>query len=238
MKSFDEKPLNPAEEARTNMSFWLPVLWQIKMRVPQTIMVNTGGIDLTELLDGKIPQGFNDFKQRMEMAINQIGTPCFIRTGMLSDKHSWKDTCYLTKVEDIGSHIAQLVESSCIANIAGLPFDYSFWAVRKLIPTKPVFFDFADMPITKERRIFIKDGEVVCNHPYWPKDAFTQSVSDKQMAELEDLTEEDKKELTAMAKYVAKYFTDYWSVDFLQDVEGKWWLTDMAIGERSYHYAH
>ena len=41
-----------------------------------------------------------------------------------------------------------------------------------------------------------------------------------------------------MAIYIANIFTGYWSCDFLKSERGNWYLTDMAIGERSYHEEH
>lgn len=229
------------QENKNNMVYWYPLLKQIRMRVPDTIFVHSGNCDLLSLSDGKDPKGLELFMGRLEEVIKEIGMPCFLRTGMMSGKHSWKDTCYIDKLDDLKSHIASLVEESCIANIAGLPFDFSIWAVRKLISTTPLFTAFyGDMPITRERRLFIRDGKLECNHPYWPKESFegeenwTQDLQD----ELDFIDTPDQEELKQMAEYVGKYFTGYWSLDFLQDRDFNWWLTDMAVGERSYHYSH
>ena len=39
-----------------------------------------------------------------------------------------------------------------------------------------------------------------------------------------------------MAKYIASYFKEYWSVDFLKTKDGLWYCIDMATGDRSYHW--
>jgi len=239
MKNPFEQKTDYEEENKNNMSYWFPLLKQIGMRVPKTIMVDSSDCKLGVLADGKRPYGYNPFAKRLKSAINEIGLPCFLRTGMTSDKHSWKDTCYIDNLDDkyLISHVANLVEHSCLANIAGLPFDYSIWAVRELIPTKPIFTHFNSMPIVKERRMFINKGKVICNHPYWPREAFGQNgISKVNLQKLQRLGKKDEKELELMAKYVGRWFTGYWSVDFLQDKNGLWWLTDMAVGGRSYHY--
>lgn len=228
-------------EAKNNIAYWFPILQRIRMRVPKTILVHTGGVDLLPLTDGEFPEDYMFFHRRLLEAIKEVGFPCFLRTGLTSDKHSWKDTCYITADSKLNQHVARLVEASCMANIAGNPWDTSIWAVRKLIPTKPLFSAFVGkMPIAKERRIFIKDGKVLCNHPYWPSEVFEgqldKDVYHAAMAELLFIPPEDLKELNEMASYIARFFTGFWSVDFLQAADGKWWCTDMAVGERSYHW--
>ena len=235
---FGEEELNPAEEAKINMAYWLPVINQIGMRTPKTILVHTGDTELGVLTDGGTPKNYAAFLERLRLAVDQIGTPCFLKTGLLSNKHGWKRSCYLTDKKNLKSHIYSLVETSFIANISGLPLDYSIWAVRELIKTNPLFTAFhGDMPITKERRIFIKDGKLICNHPYWTGRAFKKGDATKeQMKELQSIMPTERKELKLMAEYVGRYFKDYWSVDFLQDVDKNWWLIDMATGQRSYHW--
>lgn len=241
MKNPFEDTTNYENENRNGMAYWFPLLKQIKMRVPKTILVHTGDADLSPMVDGQEPTNFDNFYNRLVSAIDEMGTPCFLRSGMTSNKHAWDNSCYVTSTDKkhIARHIYEIVEYSYMANIAGLPLDYSIWAVRDLIKTKPLFTSFQNMPITKERRVFIKDGKVQCNHPYWLKSAFDRYSPEEWKLhgeELAFLSKEEEEELTSMATYVGKYFTGYWSVDFLQDVNGDWWLTDMAVGDRSFHH--
>src|SRR2546421_167369 len=100
--------------------------------------------------------------------MSEMGFPCFLRTGMLSDKHSWKQTCFVEDTQGLPGRVGRLVEASFMANIAGDPLNYDFWCVRKLTPTGPVVTYFNDMPIAMEVRAFIKDGKTQCVHQYWP----------------------------------------------------------------------
>ena len=239
-KALGIEPTNYEQENKNNMAYWFPLLKMIKMRVPETILVHTGNCNLAPMVDNQEIPGLDYFIERLQSAIKEIGLPCFLRTGMTSHKHGWKDTCFINSLDKkyLISHVYRLVEYSFMANVVGLPLDFSIWAVRKLIPTMPLFTDFNEMPITIERRLFIKSGKVICNHPYWPADCFHQEHSDTEIEDLQSLSENEEKELTLMAEYVGRYFTGYWSVDFLQDNQGNWWLTDMAVGERSYHYSN
>lgn len=219
------------------MTYWLPILQSIGMRVPDTAFVHyPHGSELFSLLDGEVPNGVDQLTDAIDAAVQSVGGyPVFIRTEQSSDKHSWKDSCYLPSRDHINTNIAFLVEHSAMAD---WPCD--FFAVRRLIPTSPICTAFyGDMPIARERRLFIKDGKVVCNHPYWPNEAFEHeaSVSPRQITELQELSPEDSNELQAMARYIAQHIPGAWSVDFLVDSDGKWWCIDMAVAANSYHWS-
>ena len=129
------KPLIPEEEQLSSLVYWYPILLDIGMRVPKTIIVHRGLSDLSGMLDGKaIPREFNE---RLIAAMKEIGFPCFMRTGQTSYKHGWKNTCFIERQEDVASHVYRLLEASAMANIAGRPFSCDFWAIREMIPTTP-----------------------------------------------------------------------------------------------------
>lgn len=226
-------PTIPEIEQLTSMAYWYPLLVQMGMRTPETIIVHRGSVELMRLLDGEKPEGYEWFKDSLVRAMERIGFPCFLRTGQTSAKHGWGDTCFIKSVEDIDSHIATFLEVSVVANIIGPPLSYDFWVVRKLIETKPVLHYFRNMPIAPEVRFFINDHKVQCFHPYWVPDAFEPEDRGKITPLLIAVMPED--EVYQMAQYVARFFAGYWSVDFLQDAQGEWWCIDMATGDRSYH---
>lgn len=237
--------LIPDQEMMNNMAYWFPVLEEIRMRVPKTILVHRGGCDLSAILDGKHPEHYDRFERALFDAMDEIGYPCFFRTGMLSDKFSWKDTCFIEKKPTAGEmlhRVGGLVETSFMANISGRPFNYDFWAVREMIKTKPVVSHFNDMPIAMEIRAFVQGGRILCLHPYWVEESFknaSEEVKEKAKGLMVAPTEKDEPELYEMLKYIAHHFQDRgrsWAVDMLKDVDGDWWCTDMAIGERAYHH--
>lgn len=234
---------NPAEEQKTNLVHWYPVLQAIRMRTPKTAIVYSGDVELGKLTEGKKPENLDVFVKRMKHELKNFTLPVFLRTGMMSYKHDWKNSCYLEREKDLIEHVGNIVEASHIANIAGFPFDYSFWVIREMLETKPIFYAFGGrMPITKEFRFFINNGEVQCYHPYWPEEAFEQmgrklnKTQAKKLKVIQKLNKKDEEELKAMAKYIAGPFREYWSVDFLQAKNGLWYCIDMATGDRSYHW--
>ncbi len=231
----------PGDEQLNNLAYWYPVLREINMRVPRTLIVHRGDCDLRQLLDGKSPEGWNNFHFDLAWACGRVGYPCFLRTGMTSHKHDWKNTCYVASRDDLRApeRVYRLVEFSEMANFVGPPLNYDFWCVREMIPTEPVITAFhGGMPVAYEVRGFIRDGDVRCVHPYWPRDVFADEPEEvrAKAAELDRVPDEGD-EVYEMLRYIAKHFGGYWSVDMLRDKDGRWWCTDMATGDRSYHYA-
>lgn len=192
--------------------------------------------EIGRIVDGEKVLSFDKLVQEIAEARNNFGGYAFLRTGQTSYKHEWKKTCYLTPESDIADHVARLIDFSMMV---GLPCQS--WAVREMIATTPITTAFdGDMPIAREIRLFVEDGKLTCAHPYWPEEAFRQGmntddkVTDEQIKELAEMP--DMTVLTKMAEHVSQSFMYAWSIDFLQDTEGKWWLTDMALAKTSYHW--
>lgn len=207
----------------------------LRVRVPDTVFVHYPySRELGHITDGEIPRGWDDLTLAIDNAAGQFRYPVFLRTEFSSDKHSWKDTCYLENRHQIEKHVGNLVEHSLMHD---LPCD--FFAVRRLIPTEPIATAFyGDMPIAKECRVFIRDGAVACTHPYWPDEAFEgQNIKGGDVKMLQQFTDEETTEITRIAEYIAHYFPSWWSIDFLKDKDDNWWCIDMALGASSYHWA-
>ncbi len=232
------QPLDPAIEQLNSLVYWYPILQEIRIPTPRTIIVHSGLCELGIMSDGKLPEDWEYFENKLKQAMDEIGYPCFLRTGQLSNKHGWENSCLIKKSSDIKDHVRNLVEASYMANIAGRPFRFDFWVVRELLKTKPVFNYFhGEMPVTREIRAFINKGKMQCVHPYWVSEAFKGLTKEekKLLKEVQKLPPKNH-EVYKMINYIAGYFKGYWSVDFLEDENGKWWCIDMAVGERSYHY--
>jgi len=247
--SFESNPIISGDDVCRTCStmncitFWYPRLFRLGFPMPKTIILHTN-LPLEMLTDGRVPEGIDEFINGIRFAAPKLGTyPLFLRTGYLSNKHDWKNSCFLSKEtlankEWILKHITNIVELSAIATIDRMmPID--FWAVREFIETKSYFDYFpGEMPITKERRYFVRDGMIECHHNYWDREAFEDDIDEEKFNDLSSLSKEDESELNKMARYVANLFSGFWSVDFLKGKNDKWYLTDMAIGESSHHQKH
>lgn len=215
---------------------WYPHLVRSGVKTPKTSVVLAP--NLISLFDNVIPEGYYKFKEDLEFVIKDMGLPCFLRTGHTSGKHGWKDTCYVDDLKKLDNNIFNLLEACELASAMGLP--HNVWAVRELLPTTPIFRAFHGMPITKEARLFFKDGAVVGWQPYWPPEVFNKYEPDiedwepriKQMNyELED----DIIELKSLTEKVIPFFNGYWSIDWLLTTNG-WYCIDMALGVVSYKW--
>lgn len=230
---------------KNNLAYWYPVIKRAGLPVPETEIVTTE-CDLSVLLDGEMPEGWRRFLFQLSGAAARIGYPCFLRTGHGSGKHDWEQTCYVTDPMDLASHVGQLVEWSHTVDFLGLPTNT--WVVRRLIPTTPLFHAFSGrMPITREFRFFVRDINVEHVQPYWPKGALEGQVHDHghlndspswrlKLAAAGLLSQGDFHTLRDWTERAGRALGGYWSVDWIQDVYGGWWLTDMALGDDSFRY--
>lgn len=171
---------------------------------------------------------------------NRIGYPLFMRSDQGSGKHDWETTCYVKSEEDLCQNIFNLFGWHEMAGIMGLSYKSLYF--RELLDIEPLFIAFwGNMPIGKERRVFVRDGKVLCIHPYWEQEAILSSnkhplPDDWQQIVADSNNVEDGIEiLTEYGEKFSQLVPGYWSVDFIQDRFGKWWFIDAARGEISWH---
>jgi hypothetical protein len=223
------------------LSYWFPLLQKSGVRIPKTRIVKTD-VELGHLLDSRKPEGYVAFLGELRAAAEKVshGGPFFLRTGQLSAKHSWKETCYVYPLIELSRHVNNLIEESAMCDVLGRPFNV--WVVREYIPMVSAFTAFLGMPINKERRYFIKDGEVLCHHGYWPAQAFEgrhQPEDPKwreKLAWLNEETEEEVALLTGLSKRVSREFDGEWSLDWSRAQQGGFVAIDMAVAEESFHW--
>lgn len=228
-------------QAKNCISFWLPIVKSVAgIKTPETIIFHPD-VDLydfviiaeEEEVSEKVQNEFHRLVKAIEGACAKLGYPAFLRTGDYSGKHSWEKTCFIENHKtNVMDHVVQLISEATMRSLTLV-----VWCVREFLETEPLFFAFdGKMPITRERRFFIKDGEVIGSIPYWPVDAFIgQYTSTPNWPELiKKLKDEpDLAELTALTSKVAGALTGAWSVDWLKTKKG-WYLTDCALAGMSW----
>jgi len=219
-----------------SMLIWYPQVKDLPIPQPKTEILILDQKELDVLMNESVPDSVT---KKVKALCDRIGYPCFLRTDLASGKHSWKKSCFVDKPRGLWKHIFEVVSFNLCADILGL--DFKAFAVREFIPMDSRFTAFyGDMPVNPERRYFIKDGKVVCHHPYWIEEAMedepTSTPDWRSIAkEINTETEEEIKLLTSYAQMVAKEFDGYWSVDFCKAKDGRWILIDMATGVKSWH---
>lgn len=180
---------------RNCLSYWFPKLQESGVPVPRTEIVRCGpDTDLSLFLDGKEPTGWKEFLKKISFACQEIGYPCFLRTGQGSGKHQWKDTCYVESANNLIQHIGNLVEWSHIVDFMGL--DHDVWVVRELLPTEPIAIlpAYGDFPLVREVRGFIRNGNIICIHPYWPEKAVREGFGMRYEEEYDSFGNDEKEE--------------------------------------------
>lgn len=221
---------------RISLSYWYPRLKQLGILAPKTKWWTTDA-DFDPLLDGQPSESADAFLADLKDRATSWGYPLFLRTGHTSAKHSWKDTCYVIKEDDLGKAVFGLIEYSAIA-MPSLPTNV--WAIREYLSLDIHFTAFrGHMPIATERRYFIEDGKIICSHPYWPVEAFertTMKPDDWVVALSRMNTIEVPPSVIADSKKISEDFVGAWSLDWARHRDGSWYAIDMAPAEVSYHW--
>jgi len=234
------------------MLHWWPVVSELPILTPRTVIVRAPRADFFDQVvmalggEGNGPSDWGTYIDSLCAAAAELGYPVFMRTDLFSGKHSWERTCYVPDAASIAEHLSRLIEDAQLVDILGLPTHAI--VVREMLDLNARFRAFwGHMPIAIERRYFIRDGKVVCHHPYWPEEALAElegsaapdvpnwrDILRKMNVELPD----EIAHLTECSQIVAAALPGFWSVDFARDRQHNWWLIDMAEGEQSWHPGH
>lgn len=225
---------------KSSMFYWWPKIAFLPIPKPRTILIRHEGAFKGKLsydpIDRKPEQYFDEMLIKVQEAADKMGYPIFIRSDEYSGKHGWENTCYVERRDQLGPHILQILEETAM-------IDLSFFgiAVREFLQLDWRFKSHSGkMPVAAERRYFVRDDRVECWHPYWPPASIEEpSIKNWQelLKELQTANEGEVELLTGYAKLIGKTLGGYWSVDFCRTIRNEWYLTDMAEGEKSYHWA-
>jgi hypothetical protein len=228
---------------KTSMTYWFPLLESAGIPVPKTKMVKMPPElcrSICMVLYGEKPEidpREHPFLAELTAAVDEIGTPCFLRTCQTSAKHSWDKSCFIPNRENILGHVYSIAEFSEMADFIGLRYDT--WFVRELLQSIKygVCPRYDNMPVAREFRCFVENGVIRCIHPYWPLDALRDGGWDGSEEEYNKLSElgEDESAIRELAEKVGLAINGAWSVDLLATKNG-WFVTDMAEAHKSYHW--
>lgn len=239
--------------SRNSMLYWYPKLKAAPIPTPETIIVPFR--DEHEFVRIMMAGVAEDLLSEVSKAIKVMGTPCFIRTDYFSGKHSWDSTCFLTSKGALESNLNRLIDESICRDLGANAF-----AVREFLTLETGFpvpmWD--NMPVAKERRYFVSEGQVVCHHPYWDREVFEDMVRgcedvdlffprkalknallpDNWRETLESLNTETEGEVTLLSSFAelaGAQLEGDWSVDFAHTKARGWFLIDCALAKDSWH---
>lgn len=229
--------MNAGKIPRSSMFFWWPLIRDLDIPKPKTVMIEWKVEESPfEILDGKTTVAMSEFIAEIKAAADGLGYPFFLRSDEVSNKHEWGRSCYV----ESGDRIAQNLSS--ILELTAMEFGIGFRgvAVREFLDLDSRFTSHNGMPVAAERRYFVKDGIIECFHPYWPPAAISRPSVRDWKERLEELQTQSAGEFALLKRHAEKVCRaagGHWSIDFCRHRNGTWYLTDMAPGELSYHWA-
>lgn len=226
---------------KNSMFYWWPLVKGLPVPQPETIMVRHEGAFKGRLsydpIDGKPDEYFNKMLEGVKKAAQEIGYPVFIRSDGTSNKHDWKNSCYVESEDQLYGHICNILEFTAMVMMGP---SFMGVAIREFLELDWRFKShWGEMPVAREFRMFVRKGKLECWHPYWPPSSIERPTVDnwyEVLNEMQTLNSKELKHLTKMAETIGKAVGGYWSIDLCHAKNGTWYMTDMALGDDSYHW--
>jgi len=238
----------PTQRLNPNSAlYWYPATETIAqeydgLQVPETQVVEFDFMDCLGVLDGERPAALPT--EDLAAAVDAVGDRAFIRTDLTSAKHSGLRAIQATTPTD-----AERVASWLIGSAAQKSMFPAAFLIREWVDIESQFTAFDGLPIGVEYRVFSTPDEHLCTHYYWPEESLEDADPSSSMwrtlrKDIEAVRTPPW--LGAAARGVA-FEADFqhgiddperaWSVDFARDIDGGWWLIDMALADESWHPA-
>lgn len=215
-------PTADFHDERIDMAYWYPKLQQLDVPLPRTRALplerDENGLPVWDT-------------QTAKEIVEELGGEAFVRSGYKSAQLDMsgshipspdEDLVELTIMELVGQHA-----------MMQMPLGESLW-LREYLDVE--FCHYCRDNLVPEVRVFIRDGEIACHHPRL--EGFDGQEHHRELAvEYIDTAwppamEDDFRNhdgLETYAQRVANVLDGWWSVDFVMDTWGDWWLTDMAL---------
>jgi hypothetical protein len=198
---------------RLDMAYWFPKLRGLDVPTPES-----QPITLDYDTDG-VPEFDTDLAKEF---VENLGGKAFLRSGYKHAAMSPMEGSYIWGKDDVEPTAMALMSQHVMMS---LPLGESLW-LREWLDLNHC--NYARDNLNPELRFFIEDGDVMCWHPRL--EGFDRVESGEEFREIaEDLIEQNAENLRVYAERVAEEFDGSWSVDFVRDTEGEWYLTDMAL---------
>lgn len=246
---------------KNNIAFWHPILQRAEIPTPKTFTVTIPGVgrELMLHLEEKVPlsglvkaKGLKNIAEWAKGEMQTLSTrEVFIRSGLTSMKHSWGSTCMVNGARSIWKNLCNIAYESLIHDL-----DIDTWSIREFLTLDYTLQAFNGMPVAREVRFFIHKGAILHEQAYWPalsvKEFNVSTLWDQHFRQISDLNSvyvEDARDLALKVAHVFRDSGEAWSVDvcmcamdprnenpLIRQRSGMWFVTDMALAERSYFY--
>ena len=235
-----------------NVSYWFPKVANCGIKVPKTfvkeIPVELFGHLFIDHPEKDIDCIYNWVKNELIPSIpDELRGLIFIKNGAFSNKFDFSTCSIRCNPLEIARSIAEI-------NYASLMFDTggnTEIVIRERIPydEQKTMTIYNGMPLRNEYRVFYdfdnRKALYVANYWDWNycHDSISRNATDKLVYEkvYNELHAHYLFTHERVLKLVEEHMQDVdlsgiWSVDILEDEQGKFWLIDMALGYRSAYW--
>lgn len=141
------------------------------------------------------------------------GKPVILKDYVKSQKHYWKEACYIENSRDINivkSVVDRFIELQGENLTGGLVF-------REFIEFE--FLNFhpkSNMPLTKEFRLFFFKNRLAAEARYWDEGIYNDDIIEN-ISTFENIAEQVK--------------SNFFSMDIAKSKTGKWWIVELGDGQ-------
>lgn len=210
-------PIVSFTDERIDMAYWFPTLREIDVPVPES-----QPLPLERPDDGP-PTWDSEFAAEV---VENLGGEAFARSGYKSAAiHQSGSYIPNHGLETVDTTLKELVAQH---GMMGLPVGEFLW-LREYLDVDHCAY--ARAPLVPEVRAFIRDGEVVCHHPRLEGFDLAPGGDELRERAVDAVERGWERSVETYADRVATAFDGdgWWSVDFIQTVDGEWYCTDMAL---------
>lgn len=234
------------------MLYWWPLVRDLEgITIPKTTVVRLTDEEYSDIWEDNDEDSIGRYiasdsiVERVAHSINGFSLPVFIRDDFTSAKHLFDRTCYLTDLDYLQEHLSRLIRAKSFEE--EIRKTRAFF-VREFIPLRSPFKIFVGLPVSKERRYYAADGEVLCHHPYWTPDAVRESVEvmdtplpigwDNHLTIINHEIPKEIAHLTEKASLLSRCLRGTWALDFAYSDDDIWYFIDASPAGTVYHMEH
>lgn len=142
------------------------------------------------------------------------GQPVIIKDFVKSQKHYWEEACFIPNSNDF--HKADSVLDRFL-ELQGDDLNEGI-AIRKFIELEPLTeHSKSKMPLTKEFRLFILNGQIIQSMNYWDEGDYKGVIADTDF--LEDI--------------IPNIDSAFFTIDIAKKIDSKWTIIEIGDGQVS-----
>ena len=253
--------MNVVPENWNDFSYWYPRIRDCGIPQPKTVVIKLPDYHDSEL-SARLYQSFyfdnyaedigviRDFAEKNvipQLEAKNMRGHLFVKNGRFSNKFDAAKSCEIFGLHELAEHIGRINYESICCDAGGeteivvreyIEFDRGNTpCIYNGLPLRPelrVFYDFDSKKVLFAVNYW--DYDYVRPHLYYATDKI---VFDHERERIEKAVEAMKPaciEMVEEAMSNVTGLTGAWSIDLLQSEDGKIWLIDMAVAERSAYW--